>query len=374
MKLVHATEDDSSRLKQFFARTILPGPIDFSIQRHGSFFDQYRLQSSDFETLMLVNERNEIEGLATLIFREGLINGEKQVWGFATDLRIAPSRRAVLQWVHHFLPVFEEACQKRGCQFVFSAIQKYENHAYNALLRPQPGKRELPRYYLLNRFHVVALHGRRLFAPTPLPGIKISPAETKDVDAICAHFKRLAAKRPLALDYEPERFLARISRWPGLDLNDFRVARDHDGNILGVAAMWNGRGVQSFLPQTYNGFAHTTHQTLKMAAFFSPWLNDIRPLAEPPRPMPMRFLTHLACETPEAFHSLIHEAFSRLGKKEFLVYGHARGQYTTLPPKGYLATALPNGLYVTLPPNVTPPEWLLPGPQSLPPEFEVAWL
>lgn len=370
MKLVRATEADSQRLKTFFARMVLPGPVDFTIERVDNFFAHYRAQSDDFETLMLLEDDGEIAGMATLVFREGLIDGKKQTWGYATDLRVAPTRRAVVQWSQHFLPVFEKACESRRCEFVFSALQQYDNKAYNALLRPQATRRRLPRYYLLSRFHAVTLHGRRPFAPKPLEGIRVTAAETKDVDAMCAYYRAKAAKRPVALIYEPERFLSRLHRWPGLRLNDFRIARDISGNILGIAALWDQRCVQNYVPQTYKGLAHTAHQTLNMAS----WLGIARPFAQPLKPMPMRFLTHLACETPEAFHSLVDEAFSRLEKKEFLVYGHMRGHYRTLPPKGYFSTTLPYGLYVVLPPTSQPPEWLVPGPQSLPPEFEIAWL
>src|SRR3712207_1963764 len=113
MKLLTATEADSDRLKEFFSRMPLSGSVDYSIRRQGSFFDQYRVLSDDFETYMLVDDNGDINGMATLVFKEGFVLGEKQTWGFGTDLRIAPTRRAIAQWAQYFLPVLERAREER---------------------------------------------------------------------------------------------------------------------------------------------------------------------------------------------------------------------------------------------------------------------
>jgi hypothetical protein len=370
MQLIRATEADSDRLKEFFRHRLLPGPIDFSIERRGSFFAHYRLQSEDFETLLLIDDHGELAGLATLLFRTGLVNGEKQTWGVACDLRIAPSRKAVVQWAQHFLPELERLTAARGCRYVFSAMQLYDNQAYNALVRPQPERRAMPRYYQVTKFRLMCLHGRVPFAPRPLATIDLKPADLNDLEELCAFLAARALKKPVALLHEPERFLKRLSRWPGLELSDFRLARDRRGKLLGCAALWDGRDVQAFVPQTYKGLAHTAHQSLNFAA----WLGLARPTAQPLETMPMRYLTHLASESADVFHSLVHEAFTRLENNEFLAYGHFRGSYATLPPRGWIATSLPFGLFLVLPPTETAPNWLLPGPQTMPPEFEVAWL
>jgi hypothetical protein len=370
IKLIRATEIDSEKLKKFFQQMVLPGLIDLSIERRGSFFDHYRLQSDDFETLLLVENEDQIVGMATLLFRNGLINGELQTWGIATDLRVAPTRRAVLQWAQHFLPELERACKWRECNYIFSAMQLHGNRAYNALLRPQAERRQMPRYYQVSKFHLIGLHGRLPFAPAPLSSIHIKPAELRDLEALCSFLGTPSRLRPVSLRYEPEYFIRRIERWPGLELNDFRIARDSQNNIIGCAALWDGRVVQAYIPQTYHGIAHTAHQTLSFAS----WLGIARPTAQPLHTMPMQYLTNLYCSNADTFHALAHEAFLRLGKDEFLTYGHFRGNYTTMPPRGWLATSIPYGLYLVLPPKENAPDWILPGPQSLPPEFEVAWL
>lgn len=371
MKLIQATEADSDRLKEFFARMLLPGTIDFSIQRQGSFFDQYRLQSDDFETWMLEDGDGRLCGLASLVFRTGFIRGEKQTWCHATDLRIARSRQAVMQWAQHFLPVLERACTDRNCRQVFSVVEQSDSQAYNALIRPTShARRKLPRYFLAHRFHVVTLHGRVPLAPKPLTSIRLKPLEMSDVEPLCAYLREQAKARALANVYEPNDFLEDFKRWPGYRWEDFRIARDNKGNIVGCAGLWNGSQVQNFVPQTYKGFAHTLHQSLNLIS----WVGLARPTAQPERPMPMRFLTHLNCDNAEVFYRLADEAFSRLGPKEFLAYGHFKGHWKTLPPRAFIAAAMRFGLYTILPPQGEAPAWLTPNPEGLPPEFEAAWI
>lgn len=371
MRLLLASEEHSSQIKEFFERMHLPGAIDFSIRRHGSFFDQYRLLSDDFETALLMDENNQISGMASLIFREGWVLGEKQIWGYATDLRIAPNRKAITQWSQHFLPVLEKACAARNCRFVFSAVEQHENQAYNALIRPTShGRRKLPRYHLVNRFRVVTLHGRKPFSTRSLPSIQLEPLEIKHLDRLCTYLRERAASRPLADRHTPERFLARLQRWPGLELKDIRIATDRSGRVLGCAGLWNSSHVQQFIPQTYHGTAHTLHQSLWLASL----VGLARPTPPPEKPMPLRFLTHLACDNAEVFHRLVDDAFDRLGPKEILSYGHFKGHWRTLPPESFIASSIPFGLYMVMAPHAKVPDWPTPGMHALPPEFEMAWL
>ncbi len=376
MEILKASESDSQRLKAFFERMVLPGAIDFSLQRSGSFFDQYRLFSDDFETLIMVDDDFEIAGMASVLFREGIVRGEKQTWGYATDLRIAPTRKAISQWAQKFLPELESACESRRCKYVFSAVQTSDNQAYNALIRPASHtRRRLPRYHLVNRFRIVGLHGRVPFGEKPLPSIRLSEMKHADLEPLCAYLQEQAMHRTLAHVHTPQNFLEELSRWPGLRISDFRIARDSKGKILGCAALWDGRPVQTYVPQNYNGFAQTLQQTLWLASL----TRIVRPMADPLEPMQMQYLTHLCCDSPEVFHRLADDAFERVRRPDFLAYMHFRGNWRTLPPTSFISTSLPYGFYMVLPPNLEAPDLRAksrPGSPMdyLPPEFELAWI
>jgi hypothetical protein len=371
MKLIKATEADSERLKTFFSSVVLKGPMDVSIRREGKFFDHYKLSSEDSETLILVDDKNEINGMASLVFRRGIVNREKATWCLATDLRIAPTRAAITQWTKHFVPAIQEACDLRNCKYIFSAVEHSHNQAYNALIRPtSQSRRKLPRYFLVSRFNVISLHGRLPLALRPLTSIKLKVPTLEDVAPLCAYLRAQSELRPLSSLTEASEFLAQLGSWPGLSLSDFRIATDVAGNILGCAALWDGRKTQEILPEDYHGIAQTVHQGLVLAS----WLGMTRPTAARGQPMAMRMLTHIACDSGEVFHRLADDAFNRLGPREFLTYGYFRGHWRMLPPHSFISASIPYGLYLLLPQGSEPPPWLTPNPQGLPPQFEIAWL
>ena len=315
MRLIRATENDSPRLKDFFAKMLLKGSFDYRMQRNGSFFDHYRLQSDDFETLCLVDDSDRIQGMVTLVFHRGLINQEKTAWCYATDLRISISRQAITNWTQLFVPAIERACEERNCRYIFSAVEHSRNQAYNALIRPNShARRKLPRYFLVNKLHVVSIFGRWPFSARPLKSIRIQPLELGDVEALCQFMRSKTNLRPLGNAYEPDEFLASLQRWPGLGLEDFRLAKDVRGNILGSTALWKKHRTQEIVPSRYHGFTQTFHQSLNLAS----WLGATSATAAPHQPMQSRMLTNLVCESAEVFHSLADDAYSRLGSREFL--------------------------------------------------------
>lgn len=371
MKLIVAKEDDGQRIKAFFESVTLSGAIDFSVRRPAGFFDKYRLISNDFETMILTDTDEKIHGIASMIFRDGVVLGEKQTWAFATDLRIAPTRKAIAQWAQFFLPILEKIRYERNCKYIFSAVEHHDNQAYNALIRPTShARRKLPRYQLANRFRVVALHGRVPFSNKPLLSIRIKEVSASDLEPLCAYYCEQAKLRPLATQYTPETFLKEIARWPGLSLSDFRIAVDAQGKIRGAASLFDANSVQNIIPTHYHGFAQTLHQTLFLASF----TGIVRSTPAPQKKMPVKYLSHIACDSGEIFHSLVEDAFNRLGSKELLAYLHFRGNWRTLPPSSFIATTLPFGLYLILPPHVDAPPWPVPSIRALPPEFEAAWL
>lgn len=371
MKIIKAMESDSDRVKTFFERSTLDGPIQLSVRRYGSFFDHYRLQSDDFETFLMVDDKDEIAGIVSLIFHDGFVLGQREVWAYAADLRIAPTRAAVTQWAELFVPALEEACKARNCRYVFSAVHLNDSAVYNALIRPTLGRgRSMPRYHQMNRFRLVFLHGKNPLAPKPLNSIRLSVPTVTDIDQICEYLTEKNQQRPLATRHHPTAFIRRLENWRGFDFDDFRIARDKRGHIIGCASLWDSRIVQSFIPQTYQGFAHTQHQTLR----FMSSLGIARSTPDPELPFPTRMLTHLACDSAEVFYSLVEDAFSRLRPKEYLAYCHFRGHWRTLPPQSYFATSLPYGLYMVLSPTMEAPEWPNTNMANLPPEFEAAWL
>jgi hypothetical protein len=176
MELVNATDEDNERLLHYFAQMTMPGPIDIRSRRMFNFFNQYRIQTEDYVTCLLENEKKEIEAMASILFRPGKIDGVDEMIGYATDLRVSPTRRAILNWSQHFLPVLEAERESRNCRYIFSAVPHSQRQAYNAFIRPRNLRRRMPRYHLFRRLELVSIHGLWPFHDLPLSGIKVRTA------------------------------------------------------------------------------------------------------------------------------------------------------------------------------------------------------
>ena len=113
MNLVYATEADSDRLIAYFKSIAVPGLVDLSVERQHSFFDQYRLQSDDFDTLMLLDEHHEIQGIASFVYRQALLNHQERRVAYATDLRISPTRKALRGWAQYFCRSSQTLCNEK---------------------------------------------------------------------------------------------------------------------------------------------------------------------------------------------------------------------------------------------------------------------
>jgi hypothetical protein len=371
MKVVRADPiADGARVATFFNETELSGSIDFKIRRT-DFFAQYRFQSDDFETLMMVDDDGKIHGVVSLIFHTGFIHGEKQRWALATDLRISNTRQAVVQWSDLFLPALQEARDRRNCRYVFAAVIQHDNLAYNALIRPQSERRKLPRYYLLNRFRVIAIHGRWPFSRDPLPAIEIQHAKASDLEAASQYLQKKAIQRLIASDHQPANLAESIQRRPGMKIEDMLIARDKKNNIVGLTIPWRNDSVSAWVPSKYHSLALGIYSALW-------WFSKIRvvqPLPPVGSPIQSKILTHLTVDNPDILMAILDHAYNETKGDEILMYPYFRNDWKMLPPRSFIATSLPWGLYSILPPGEPQPEWLIPDqPQKYAPEFDISWL
>ncbi|RME15187.1 MAG: hypothetical protein D6797_07130 [Bdellovibrio sp.] len=362
---------DSSKLTEYFASTSLPGPVEIRIRRQKNFFAQYELQSDDYVTFFLEDEQTqEVKGLASLVFRKGWIQGQETTIGFGTDLRISSSRKAILQWSQLFLPAFEKELEKRNCKYVFSILGKQQRQAYNTFIRPRSRKRQLPRYYLYKRFHVVGLHGLFPFAPPPLPHIEVRPVQKEEHEKLLHYLLVMKHKKHFFFENSIEDILNQIHRWPGLKLDQFIVAIDPDKNIIGCVCPWSPHYTQIIEPVSYGPLAQRLYETLQFLSI----LRIGRRLPKVHEPFYFKHLTHLYANNPDIFYSLLYFTFKQATtSKEFLVYPQFAGDLIALPPRPFISSKIQAGLYSILPPNMAPPHFLMPTPFLEPPDFEFAF-
>lgn len=370
MKLVKAKDLDNEQLLTYFAKSEVQGSIGLKLRRMFNFFNQYRIQSDDYVTYLLLNKKDEIEAMATLLFKEAWIQGEKQTICFATDLRVSKSRRAILQWSQHFLPVLEEERQKRNCTYTFSVLATSQRQAYNALIRPRNLRRQMPRYYQYRRFELISLHGLWPFHRPPLPGIQVVQATESDLDALADYISLRSKEKPLYYFNSKEEFVQTLDRWRDLYLENFLLAKDHEGNIIGCGAPWSPAQIQRVYVSKYSAQAKNLQDFVNFMSLF----RMTHTLPKAGQELSVRHMCFLNADNPDILYSILYRAFKQAAKNETILYPHFEDHLQTMPPKAFISARKQYSLYCVLAPSDSVPEFIKPTPFSIPPEFESAFL
>lgn len=369
MKLSKATAHDDEDLKAFFSEQVIQGAYDYRLERPNSFFDQYKLSTDDYVTFVLRDGANVVRAMASILFKKAYVNSQEQTIGYVTDLRVSKSRKATLSWTKEFVPALLEEREKRGCQFVFSELEQYENIAYNTLLRRRNRSTRMPRYHLFRKFFLIAIFGRSVFSQPPLEGIRIDYGRTEDADIITRYLQEKSVRRPLRYNFSTEELERRCRTWPNFSLQNFIIARNYQDKVIGVMAPWNNRDVQRVIPHKYKDKSFQYYSTSNTLAP----LGMTRPFSKIGEPLSLKHITHCAFDNADIFYSLLNRAYEDCQNKEILVYPNYFGDFAGRPPLTFSHLKIPYGFYTVLDNEIKLPQFLHPNPFEPSPDFEFVY-
>jgi len=365
MKLQVAQPEDAKALAEFYKSFHVRGLVDMKIDRGSDYFTPYEIQSEKFITYHL-KEEERIEGTASFIVRDVLLNNKVEPVAFGRDLRISSNRKAILEWSQHFLPVMQEVFNFFECRYLISILSMSEVQALNAFVRPRTMKRPLPLYHLYRRFNMVSIHGRLPWAKNPLPHLRLRHATQNNLDALIYYIIQKSNNRDLATVWDAQSFMDKLSRWKGLKLEDFIVAFDKDDNIVGCVAPWSSGGIQDFIPMEYSLRAHNFRQFLK----FGRTLGWARPLTKPFSRLKVessfnfKYMCFLFADNEDIFESLLWKAYDDAEENEFLVYTQTRSEFLYRRPMDWISSKMPFGVYLLQPPDRELPTFLHPSNEN----------
>jgi hypothetical protein len=307
--------------------------------------------------------------MASILFRPAYVNAQEQTVGYVTDLRVSGSRAATLSWGKEFVPVMQEEREKRHCRYVFSDLEQYDSKAYNTLLRRRKSTSRMPRYHLFRKFNLVVIYGKAFFAQPPLASIKIDRGRTEDAEAITRYLMEKSVRRPLRYHLTVEELERRCRAWPNFSLQNFLIARNAQGTVIGCMAPWNNRDVQRIVPAKYHHRSFQVYSTSRTLAA----LRLARPLPKPGEAFSVKHITHAAFDNPDIFISLLTRAFDECRNNELLIYPNYYGDYATRPPSSFVHVKIPYGFYTLLDNEETLPRHLHPNPFFPAPDFSYCY-
>ncbi len=367
MEIIKSGPADQESLLQFYNGINLPGYVELTIERKEPYDALYAMQTNDYDTFIIRDKAGGIFGTFTILYRDGMIDGKFEKIGYATDMRIAPNREALLTWSKQFLEVLENSQKERACKYMFSILSQEAGKTYNTFLRSRSRISTFPRYHLLRKFVLVTVNGRIPKLSHPLPSIRVVPADHRILDALLNYIRQKSKIRPLSFDNSQETFLRRLSLWKGLKLEDFLVAFDSQNNIVGCAAPWNPTSVQGYQVAGYHGSIAGYRKIFAVGSLFG----VTRHLPAHNKSLNFRFLSHLFVNNHDIFQALLFNAYKQCRRNEFLVYQNFDGDLVTWLPKYFIGWSMPFGLYSIGPESLENPS-LQPSPLLPAPHIEAA--
>lgn len=368
MRLELAQMSNNEELLEFYSRFPLENVIQLKLDRGRDFFKYYNLQSDQFVTYILRDDKdNSILGLVSFIVETALVEGKTTRIAWSRDLRISSDRRAILSWTEHIKSVFEEVRKIFAIDYFLTALNMNEVVALNTFTRPRSQKRFLPRYFLYRKFDLVSLHGHFPFTYPPDSNLKIRRGNPHQSDQYIDYLLKKNQDYAFSQYSNRESFLEMMDRWTSLSWEDFFIAFDVKDNIVGMMSSWSSAGVQDFIPLRYPLRAHNFRQFLKFGKMFS-WS---RTLTKPfhrikiEAALNFRSLNHIYVDHPDIFHSLLWKAYEEARDNEFLVYVRDRKNISLKPPRGWISAEQTYGLYCTVLPDEEIPPFLHPSHEGI---------
>lgn len=267
VQLREATPLDSSDLNRFFSEIPTQGLIEFKIHRQIDFFSFFHRLNVQFKTYIMENSFGQIWGTASFIIRQFKCQNDDHKIGFACDLRISPTRQAIIQWGRFFLPKIKNLKAQYNLQHLITSINLTDTHVINAFIRLKNKKTHRPVYELVQKFNLVTIHGFYPLSYKKNPFIRIEKLQIAEKQTLIQYVQ----KKLSLLDFVPVEFLGHFEKTITDSIlyswGQFIVAKNDQNEIVGCAHPLSSTLLQEYFPQKYISRANNFRQFLKLASW-----------------------------------------------------------------------------------------------------------
>lgn len=350
--------DDAGR-RALLAAVAMEADLSLSVRRTPTVDAMYALHARAWEGWVVADERGSVEGMGSVLVRDGYVDGAVAPVGYLGDLRLSKRAEGRLLLDRAYGPILAEASRRHGCRYFLTAIMASNERARRALTvhTERAARRGRPRYTLVREFDIRSLH---LVLPRrrARSAYRVRRATTLDVAAIAALLDADARRRPFGYPMPEAELRRRLASWPGLCIESFHVAENAAGEMVGVVAPWDASPVKQTVVEAYAGRMARVRALHDLAARVLR-----RPaLPRPGEPLRYEYLTHLAVPSgdPAVLGALLESAYrdSRRRGMHFLSAPAPVGDALDRAYRGFLATNIRAGLYVVTLPDTPVPDAL----------------
>jgi hypothetical protein len=360
-------EDDEGR-RALLAGVAMDADLALSVRRSPTVDAMYALHASAWESWVVAGNNGNIEGMGSVLVRDGYIDGVVGKVGYLGDLRFSTRAEGRHLLDRAYGPILAGVRDRFGCEYFLTAIISSNARARRALTvqTERSARHGRPRYTLLREFDIRSLHLVLPHLRSKARGVR--RATPADIPAVAALLDEDARRRPFGYPMPEAELRRRLATWPGLTIGSFHVA-ERAGALVGCVAPWDAAPVKQTVVAGYSGAMGRVRLMHDAAARLLR-----RPqLPKPEEPFCYQYFTHLAVPSGDAavLRALLASAYgsARRAGFHFLSACAPVGDPLDEAYRGYLATNLRAHLYLVTLPGTTIPDAVLNGPM---PGFEMA--
>jgi len=229
-----AKPTDNDALIAVAAACSMEGDIGFRVAREPDFFQLARLEGSTWR-IGVAEVDGRVIGSVMGAVRNAYLHGAPQATLYAGDLKVHPAARragvadALSEWVRCTLAAMGGSDMPLLLT-ILAGNRAMENRT--------PGRGRVPPFA---RFATIRAFSIPLLFPCAEAknGLVVTHARPADLEEMAQLWSRVAPCRQFAPIFDADSLATWIDAAPGLQITDYRVARDRRGRIVGFLGWWD---------------------------------------------------------------------------------------------------------------------------------------
>lgn len=317
LRIRQAGPGDNPRILDFQARHAMQGSLPLRFDRAPDYFALHRCHAPRHEVWCAEDEAGALKGIASLVVRDGYLDGVARPVAYLGDLRLMPDRRLSRAWTGVVRERLAALHREAGVEQAYCCMIRDNRLAVQSLAHSRRAERLHFAHW--RGYRNVSIYGRRGLSAAPrLPaGLRIVDAQPHHADALCAFLDAQSCRQPFGPVFSAQAFARRLDTWPAFGINAFLIALDARGAIAGCVAPWDAAAIKRIVLERLPLPLRAVRAAFNGAA---PWLGRPR-IAAPGEPLGDVYLTHLQVRErdPAVFAALLDTAWDRVRRQHALM-------------------------------------------------------
>lgn len=244
-----ATRDDNERILEFYRKlSMLGGPFNIQFVKDPDYFRFMDYEGKPHYVLVMEDDQKNLEGMCALAVRPCYIDGKIERVAHISDLRFLRKRdrKTKTDWkdlAREFVATGHEIDELGGCKIFlgsFVLANKFARDAFTSLKTPFDIS-HVANYQMVNLVGRKPLKWAGLRGRAQARTVSVSRGTEADRAALRTFLDNESKRRALGFVYAGEdgELDRRLATWDGFTMNDFFIARNNAGEIIGCFAAWD---------------------------------------------------------------------------------------------------------------------------------------